>query len=341
MTLLLNERPVAVPDGARLHAVHARVRAATVGVAGLGGGPGLSRCAAGATLRLSMQNGVPEQLLLDAGRGSYPERLLAGARRAGVRRIALAAVRGMCSRRLAAQADESAWFGVGEIGRFLDWCAAHAGCRYAVLVGQITPAALFRTKFDAAAREILRGQRVKNAHTLFGRVAALLGERGLQAIPASCFMDDHLPPPGTLTRRAPDAREAADIALGHRVGMAACGLDIGQTVVVKDGMILAVEAFEGTNRAILRGGRLGGRGGVVVKVAKDGHDMRFDIPVIGAQTVPVLRKARVSALAFQARRTVLLEREEVLAAADRLGIAIVALDSGLPPAPTRVPEGGP
>ena len=284
-----------------------------------------------------MQSGVPEHLLIVAGRGSYPQLLLDGARQAGVRRISMVAVRGMTSRRLADQADQVGWYGVGELAGFLGWSAA-CGARHAVLVGQVAPVALFRTRFDALAREMLRSMPVKNAHTMFGRIADLLTERGLRVIPASCFMDACLPAPGVLTRRAPDEREARDIALGHRVGMSVCNLDIGQTVVVKDGMILAVEAFEGTNRAILRGGRLGGRGAVVVKVAKDGHDMRFDLPVVGAQTLPILKRTRVSALAFQARRTVLLEREQVVAAADRLGIALVALDSGLPPAPVRVSD---
>ena len=112
-------------------------------------------------------------------------------------------------------------------------------------------------------------------------------------------------------------------------------VDIGQTVVVKDGMVLAVEAFEGTNAAIRRGAKLGGRGAVVVKIARDGHDMRFDIPVVGAKTLRVLRRSSISALAFQAGRTILLDREEVLREANRLGIAIVALHTDLPPAPTR------
>lgn len=282
-----------------------------------------------------MQSGVPEQLLLVAGSGSYPQCLLEGARKAGVRRLSLIAVRGMASRHLAAQADDVCWCGVGEIGQILDW-AQQCGARHAALVGQITPSALFRTRFDAMAREILRSLPVKNAHTLFGRVIELLAERGLQTIPSSAFMDDHLPAPGLLSRRPPDSREASDIELGLRTAMGVSNHDIGQTVVVKEGMILAVEAFEGTNEAIRRGGKLGGRGAVVVKVAKVGHDMRFDIPVIGARTIPTLKRARISALAFQARRTVLLEREEVLAAADRLGIAIVSVDSGLPPAPVRL-----
>jgi DUF1009 family protein len=102
-------------------------------------------------------------------------------------------------------------------------------------------------------------------------------------------------------------------------------------------MILAAEAFEGTNAAIRRGARLGGPGAVVVKVARDGHDMRFDIPVVGAVTLQVLRRARAGALAFQAGRTILLDREAVVDGANRRGIAVVALDSGLPPAPTRPP----
>jgi len=282
-----------------------------------------------------MQPQVPEQLLLVAGSGTYPQLLFNGARKAGVRKISVIAVRGMTNRRLAAMADEVCWCGVGEIGKILDW-AQQCGARHVAMVGQITPSAIFRTRFDAVAREILSSLPVKNAHTVFGRVADLFATRGLQAIPSSMFMDDHLPAPGVLSRRAPDSREASDIELGHRVGMTICNLDVGQTVVVKDGLILAVEAFEGTNDAIRRGGKLGGPCAVVVKVAKVDHDMRFDIPVIGQKTIPMLKRARISALAFQARRTVLLEREEVIAAANRLGIALVALDSGLPPAPVRL-----
>lgn len=282
-----------------------------------------------------MQPEVPEQLLIVAGSGTYPQILFDGARKAGVRKISIVAVRGMTSRRLAAMADAACWCGVGEVGKFLDW-AQQCGAKHTIMVGQITPAAIFCTRLDAIAREMLRSLPVKNAHTVCGYVADLLAARGLQTIPSSMFMDDHLPKPGVLSRRAPDSREAIDIELGHRVGMTVCNLDIGQTVVVKEGMVLAVEAFEGTNQAIRRGGKLGGPGAVVVKVAKVGHDMRFDIPVIGAKTIPMLKRARISALAFQAGRTVLLEREEVIAAADRLGIALVALDSGLPPAPVRM-----
>ena len=178
-------------------------------------------------------------------------------------------------------------------------------------------------------------------HTIFGAVAGQLEARRLHVLPASTYMERYLPGAGVLTGRAPDAREAADIAHGHRAAMTIGAVDIGQTVVVKDGMILAAEAFEGTNAAIRRGARLGGPGAIVVKVARDGHDMRFDIPVVGAATLQVLRRARASALAFQAGRTILLDREAVIDGANRRGIAVVAIDSGLPPAPTRPPAESP
>jgi DUF1009 family protein len=112
--------------------------------------------------------------------------------------------------------------------------------------------------------------------------------------------------------------------------------DVGQTVVVKSGMVLAVEAFEGTNAAIKRAGRLGGRGGVIFKAARSGHDMRFDIPVVGLKTLKVMKRAGVSALAFQAGRLIMLDREKVLSFADKHSIALVGINSGLPYAPTRV-----
>jgi UDP-2,3-diacylglucosamine hydrolase len=132
---------------------------------------------------------------------------------------------------------------------------------------------------------------------------------------------------GGAGRRAPSEREQADIRLGAKVAKVTSGLEIGQTVVVKDGTVLAVEGFEGTDETILRAGRLGGPGAVVVKVAKLGHDMRFDIPIIGLRTFKMLKKAKISCLAVEAKRTILLEREKLVAEADRLGIAFVAFDA--------------
>ncbi len=275
---------------------------------------------------------IPEALVVFAGRGDYPACAVEGARAAGVRRILVAGVRGMAERRVLRLADEAAVFGVGELGRALEWLRG-CGARQMMLTGQITPLALFRTRFDALTRRLLAELPVKNAHTIFGRMIREVEALGVEVIPSSCFMGAHIPGPGTLTRRGPDAREEQDIALGHRAAMGVCGLDIGQTIVVKEGMILAVEAFEGTNATLRRAAKLGGRGAVMVKVAKDGHDMRFDIPVFGEHTIRLCRKCGIGAVAFQAHRLVMIDRPRVQALADRYGIALVSLPTDLPPAP--------
>ncbi len=272
--------------------------------------------------------------MIIAGSGTYPACIAAGAHKAGVKHITMLALRGTTQRATVKLVDEHVWFGLGEIRAIFEWVAAHHfNC--GMMAGQIMPLALFRTRFDDLARAWLGALPVKNAHTIFGKLVAELEGAGLRILSASCFMDEHIPGAGVLTRRGPDEREARDIEFGHRIAREIGHLDIGQTVLVKDGMVLAVEAFEGTNKAIVRGGRLGGKGAVVVKAAKQGHDMRFDIPVIGAKTIVALRKAGVSALSYQAGRIVMLDRDKVIAAADRLGIAITGIDSGLPTAPLR------
>ena len=275
---------------------------------------------------------LPDSLVLLSGRGDYPACALVGARAAGVRRILVVGVRGMVERRVLRAADEAVVFGAGELGRALDWLT-RCGVRQMMLVGQITPLALFRTRFDALTRRILAELPVKNAHTIFGRLIQEVEARGVRVLPSSCFMGAHIPGEGVLTARAPDAREAQDIAFGHEAAMGVCGLDIGQTILVKEGMVLAVEAFEGTNATVRRGAKLGGKGAVMVKVAKAGHDMRFDIPVFGEHTVRLCRKCGVSAVAFQANRLVMIDRPRVVALADRYGIALVGLRTDLPPAP--------
>lgn len=281
-----------------------------------------------------MPTNVLEPLLVIAGDGSYPACIIQGARSAGVPHITVLAFKGSTARATAALADSVTWFGVGEVQAMFEWAAA-IQARQVIMAGGIRPVALFRTRFDELSRAWLKKLNAKNAHTIFGKIAHELEDAGFQVLPASCYMDAHIPGVGVLTRRAPTERETADIQFGHAVACAIGGHDIGQTLLVKEGMVLAVEAFEGTNRAILRGGKLGGRGAVVIKVAKEGHDMRFDIPVLGRKTIPVLRRAGISALAFQAGRLVFLDRPEVLAAADRLGMSIVGLDSGLSAAPLR------
>lgn len=277
---------------------------------------------------------VPEKMLLLAGGGDYPLMLAHGMRRAGVKFISVQGCYGSTDRALRRIGDEYAAFRLGEFEKSIRWLQA-TGIKHVAMAGQINPLALFTSHFDPLSRSILSSLPIKNAHTIYGAWIHEIEKAGLEVLPASCFMDDHIPGAGVLTRRMPDAREMDDIDFGHRAGLSVCDLDIGQTILVKEGMVLAVEAFEGTNQAIKRGAKLGGKGAVMVKVAKNGHDMRFDIPVVGRTTVKTLHRCGVTALAYQANRLVMLQKDEVIRDADRLGIAIIGLDTGLEPAPLR------
>lgn len=270
-------------------------------------------------------NETPETLVLIAGRADYPLLLARAARAQGVKRIVALAFKGETRREIAEVADTVVWLHVGSLGALLD-SLRKSGAGHAVMAGQINPKNLFYVRMDAALLTLLKNLPVKNAHTIFGSITAEIEKTGVKLLPASSFMQDYMPAAGLLTARAPDARELNDIAVGRRVIKDTSHLDIGQTVVVKEGMVLAVEAFEGTDQAIRRGGKLGGRGAVVVKVPKVGHDMRFDIPVVGKWTLRSLKKAKASCLALEAGGAILLQKEELIAQADSLGLAITVLE---------------
>lgn len=246
------------------------------------------------------------------------------ARAQGVSNICVLAFKGETNPVIVRYADELRWIKVGRLRDFLETLKSFEA-DVAVMAGQITPTALFRLRPDKAMLKLLSGLDKRNAETIFGAIGDEMKNIGVELKPASLFMQQTMPEPGILTAREPDRRETRDIELGLKVAKTTSGLDIGQTVVVKEGTILAVEAFEGTDKTIRRAGKLGGPGGVVVKVAKRGHDMRFDIPVIGMRTIKTFKKARVSALAVEAGRTILLEREKIIAAADELNLAITAV----------------
>lgn len=266
-----------------------------------------------------------EHLILIAGRGDYPLLLARAARRQGVRKISVLAFTGETSRSIRQVADEIRWVYVGQLGWILDVLRnSDAAC--AVMAGQIAPRNIFTVRMDGAMLALAKTLPVKNAHTIFGAIISEMEKTGVQILPASSFMKEHMPQAGLLTRRAPDEHELSDIELGRRVIKETSHLDIGQTVVVKDGVILAVEAFEGTDRAIHRGGKLGGKGAVVVKVPKLGHDMRFDIPIIGKKTLHSLKKAGCSCLALETGGAIILNKDELIARADAAGLCITVLE---------------
>ena len=276
-----------------------------------------------------------QELLLIAGRGEYPLLLAESARQAGVRRLVVVAFRHETDCAIARLADEVVWVHLGQLGKLRD-VVRRLGIRQAVMVGAITPTSLFSVRFDRTSLAILSRLRELNAATVFGAAVRELEALGLEILPAYRFMESAMPAPGPLSRRAPTAAEQADIRLGLQAAKVTSGLDIGQTVVVKQGAILAVEAFEGTDATLLRAGRLGGPGAVVVKVAKPGHDMRFDIPVVGGRTLQNLRRISAAVLAVEARRTILLNPPALTAAADRMGLAMLAVEA--PPAAAQEAE---
>lgn len=273
------------------------------------------------------------KLLVVAGAGSYPRLVVEGAKRAGVKTVDVIDVKGSCERATRKAADGVFPFAAGECDKAVEW-AGTRGYDGAILAGQVSPMSLFRGKFDEVVRVWLKAMPVKNAHTIFGKLVAEFERHGTKVLPASCYMDDCLPGVGPLTERGLTEAELDDVRRGQQVAADVGRHDVGQTVLVKSGMVLAVEAFEGTNAAIRRAGRLS-KGSVLFKAAREGHDWRFDIPVVGLKTLKTMKRAGVTALAFQAHRLLLLDREAVVAYANKHGIAIVGVDSGLPPAPVR------
>ena len=269
---------------------------------------------------------MPDTLGLIAGLGTYPWQLARSAHAQGVKRVVAFAFKGETERAIQKYADEVVWLHLGNLQALLD-AVKTAGIAKIAMAGQIKPTRLFTLRLDAKALSILRQLKKKNAHTIFGAIGDELKAVGAELVPADRFMETEMPAAGVLGARAPDEREQADIRLGAHAAKVTSGLEIGQTVVVKDGTILAVEGFEGTDETILRAGRLGGAGAVVVKVAKRGHDMRFDIPIIGERTFKMLKKAKASCLAVEAGRTILLAREKLVAEANRLGLAFTAFDA--------------
>jgi UDP-2,3-diacylglucosamine hydrolase len=269
---------------------------------------------------------LPTEIAIIAGTGVYPRLLAESARAQGVKRITAVAFKKDTDPRLESVADEVHWINFGQLGKMLT-ALASMKVSHAVMAGQITPTHLFRVRMDAKLIAVLKSLPERNAESIFGAIGAEVEALGIELLPASSFMEAHMPAAGLLSERAPSDEEMHDIQIGFHVAKATSGLDIGQTVVVKHGTILAVEAFEGTDATVLRAGKLGGAGAVLIKVAKPGHDMRFDIPVIGLKTVKTLRKAKISAVAVEAGKAIMLEREEIIRRMNTLNIAFIAMDA--------------
>ena len=212
---------------------------------------------------------------------------------------------------------------LGHLGRCIELLQA-AGVSRAVMAGQVKHTKLFAGVMpDRTLLSVLGRLATRNTDALISAVADVLAERGIELVDSTRFLQPLMARAGSLTRRAPTRAQQADLEFGYRMADAIAGLDIGQTVVVKDRAVVAVEAMEGTDAVIARAAGLAGPGVGVIKVAKPSQDMRFDVPVIGIRTIDALRTAQAAVLSVDAGRTLVLDGDAVFAAADEAGVAVV------------------
>ncbi|KAB2667607.1 MAG: LpxI family protein [Verrucomicrobia bacterium] len=248
------------------------------------------------------------------------------ARRQG-RRVVAAAFEGETDPALAGEVDEIEWLRVGQLGKMIR-ALADRGARECVMLGQIAPKNLFDLRPDLRAMGVMLRLKRRNAHTLFGAIAEELEKDGVRLVEALPWLQPWIPAKGFAAGPVPTPEEREDVAYGLGLAREIARLEIGQSVVVKRGTALAVEGFEGTDACLERGGKLAGKdgGAVAVKVAKAGHDMRFDIPCIGPRTVETCAASGVRVLAVEAGRSLLLERDAVERLARERGVSVVAHD---------------
>lgn len=251
----------------------------------------------------------------------YPRLLAQAARKAGVKKIVAAAFTNETDPALAQYVDLIEWLRVGQLAKLLK-TFRERDVHHVIMAGQIAPKNLFDLRPDWKALLILAQLKQRNAETIFGAIADELRKIDIELLPATQFLEDQLASLGHVAGPKLSRRENEDVDLGWNVAKEIARLDIGQTVVLKNGTTLAVEGFDGTNETIRRGGKLAAKA-VVVKVAKPNPDMRFDVPVIGVETVRVCAEANIRVIAVEAGKTLLLEREAIVDLAQRSGISIL------------------
>ena len=276
---------------------------------------------------------------LIAGNGRFPFLVLQGARSQGID-MAVIAIKEEADPALEKQARRLHWVSLGELSKTID-LLHQEGVTQAVMAGQVKHNKIFSAiRPDWKLAKLLFALPKKNTDSLIGAVAKVLQEDGIQLVDSTIFLKPLLPEAGVLTRRAPSEEESADMAYGLGIARSIAGMDIGQTVVVCSQACIAVEAMEGTDETITRAARIAaGKPLVVAKVSKPGQDMRFDVPVVGLPTIATMKLAGATALAVDAQRTLLFDREELLAAANEAGITIQAFLPSIATKP-KSPSGG-
>jgi DUF1009 family protein len=269
-----------------------------------------------------------DSLGIIAGNGRYPVLLAEAARAHGVKRIAIVGFSGETASEVEKLADNYTKLRVGQLGGLCNYFRDQK-ITQAIMAGQIAPGNLFDLLPDLKGALLLARLKDRNAETIFTAIADELKKVGVDLLPATTFLEESLPEPGHIAGPKLSEQQLYDVALGFRIAKESSRLDIGQSVVVKKGTVVAVEAFEGTDAAMERGGRLGKGGVVLVKVSKPDQDFRFDVPVIGTRTMEQARDCDVKVIACEAKRTLLLDRKLVEEQAVRWKISLFAADESL------------
>lgn len=217
-------------------------------------------------------------------------------------------------------------FGVGQIQK-ITRKLLDLDVKELVIIGKIEPSILLHPlKLDATALKIMTRNRSKKPTAIVSAVLEHFQSFGLTILTQDHFLPNLLPKPGVLTKREPNKAQWTDINIGIQTARQTANMDIGQTVVIKNQIVIAIEAIEGTDNTILRGGELGGKGVVVAKAASHNHDFRTDVPTVGMQTLQTLHDANASVLAVEANRTFVMDTEDLCKQADKWKIAIVAVE---------------
>ncbi|MEM9400558.1 MAG: UDP-2,3-diacylglucosamine diphosphatase LpxI [Verrucomicrobiota bacterium] len=255
-----------------------------------------------------------DHLGLIAGKGLYPELVLKEARISGVKRISMICFEGETREHLAAEADDVIWLRVGQLGKMLQYLGSQQ-IKYAMMAGQISPQRLYDLRPDLKAVMVLARLKERNAVTIFRAIADEMKKVGTELISAITFLDRYIPNAGWIAGPSRferlEKRLLADIEFGWPLVKSISDMNIGQTIVVKKGTVLAVEGYDGTNETIRRGGAIGKGGATLIKVSKPEQDMRFDVPVIGPDTLRVAADSGVSGIVCEAGKTLMLSLDEI------------------------------
>lgn len=261
---------------------------------------------------------------LIAGGGQFPLLFAEAARSRGRKVVAVGHLSDSLPE-LEQAVDTLCWIKLGQLGKIISFFRKQ-GVQEAVFAGTITKTRIFRDVLpDLKALTLWNKIDLHQDDAILRAVANVLENEGIKILASTCYLEHLLFPRGVLGRKKPTASQVEDIRLGWKMAREIGRLDVGQCVVVRDRVVMAVEAIEGTDATILRGGELAGSGAVVVKVKKPNQDFRFDLPATGTKTIETLARVRGSVLAVEAGQSLLFDHEEMVAAADKAGIAVVGI----------------